>query len=123
MNAIRAGRISRGRPLRNAAPVTASAATANRLTANPCAASNEPNADTRADRKPAGRSSAIDWTMPASVPGWPPEVPCQNPRPGQACSTAMPARNSAVPARISRPSRGVRQARSGSAIRTPATRR
>ena len=59
--------------------------------------------------------------MPVRVPGWPPAVPCQKPRPGQACSTAMPMKKIPVPARMSRPVLGVRQARSGSAMSAPAT--
>ena len=39
---------------------------------------------------------AIDCTMPVRVPGWPPAVPCQKPRPGQACSTAMPMKKAPV---------------------------
>ena len=117
----RTGRISRGRPDRNAAPVTASAATTNRFTANPCAWSNAVKALTQADRKPGWEVWAIDPVMPASVPGWPWAVPCQNPRPGQACSTAIPIRNAPVPAVVSRPSHGLYQARSGSAISAPAT--
>ena len=121
MNATSTGRISRGRPLRNAAPVMASAATTTRLTANPCASSKVVKALIQADRNPGCEVPAIDPVMPARVPGWPLDVPCQNPRPGQACSTAMPTRNSPVPAMVSRPSRRVRQARSGSAISAPAT--
>ncbi len=120
VNAMTAGRISRGRPLTKAAPMTARATTANRFTANPCAWSNAEKLDTQGDRKPGCGVRAIVWIMPARVPGWPWEIPCQNPRPGQACSTAMPARKSPSPARISRPSRGVCHIRSGSAIRTPA---
>ena len=101
--------------------MTASAATTNRFTANPCASSKVVKALTQADRKPGCGVWAIVLVMPARVPGWPCEVPCQNPRPGQACSTAMPSRNSPLPAVISRPSRRVRQARSGSAISAPAT--
>jgi len=63
---------------------------------------------------------AIVWTMPARVPGPRPAIPCQNPRPGQACRTAIPARNTPNPASTARPSRGVRQLRSGSATRAPA---
>ena len=48
---IRAGRISLRCPLTNAAPVTASAATASRLTANPCATVKGPNAFTQADER------------------------------------------------------------------------
>ncbi len=120
VKAIRAGRISRGCPLRKTAPITASAATTTRFTANPCAASSEPNPLTQADRKRGWGVAAMDWTMPVSVPARPRELPCQNPRPGQACSTAIAARNTPVPARISLPSRRVRHARSGSAIRAPA---
>ena len=95
----------------------ASAATANRFTANPCASSKVVKALIQADRNPGCDVPAIDWVIPARVPGWPCDAPCQNPRPGQACSTAIPARNSPRPAMISRPSRRVCQARSGSAIR------
>ena len=117
----RTGPISRGRPLRNAAAVTASAMTTNRLTANPCAWSKAVNALTQAARKPGCGVWAMVWVMPARVPGWPWTVPCQNPRPGQACSTAIPSRNSPVPAVVSWPSRREYQARSGSATRAPAT--
>ena len=110
MKAAMTGRISRGRPVRNTAPVTARAATANRLTANPCASSNAAKPDTHADRKPGCGVWAIDCPIAASVPGCPCEIPCQKPRPGQACSTAIPARNKPSPARICRPRRGVRQA-------------
>ena len=41
--------------------------------------------------------------MLARVPGWWCAAPCQNPRPGQACSTAMPTRKTPVPARMPRP--------------------
>ena len=121
VNPARTGRISRGRPDRNTAPVTASATTTNRFTANPCASSKVVKALTQADRKPGCGVWAIVPVMPASVPGWPWAVPCQNPRPGQACSTAIPIRNAPVPAMISRPGHGLRQARSGSAISAPAT--
>ena len=117
VNPIRTGRISRGRPDRNTAPVTASAATTNRFTANPCASSKAVKALTQAARNPGWEVRAMVLVMPASVPDW----PCQNPRPGQACRTAMPSRNAPVPAVSSRPSHRERQARSGSAISAPAT--
>ena len=44
---------------------------------------------------------------------------CQNPRPGKACSTAMLSKNTPSPARTRRPSRGLCQVRSGSAISAP----
>ena len=90
VKAMTAGRISRRCPLRKAAPITASATTTNRLTANPCASSKAVKALTQADRKPGCGVCAIVLVMPARVPGCPWEIPCQNPRPGQACSTAMP---------------------------------
>ena len=121
MNAMTAGRTSRGRPVRKIPPITASATTANRLTANPCASSKPVKALTHPDRKRGCGVCAIDPVMPARVPGCPWEIPCQNPRPGQACSTAMPTRNRPSPARIARPSRGLCHVRSGSAISAPAT--
>jgi len=120
MNAMSTGRISRGRPLRKAAPATASTTTTNRLTANPCASSNRVKAVIQLDRTCGCDVGAIALVMPARVPGWPCAVPCQNPRPGQACSMAIPARKSPVPARVSLPSRRLRQVRSGSAISAPA---
>ena len=79
--------------------------------------------DSRSSCKTAARgrsrtSSLIQLSTRATKPR---EIPCQNPRPGQACSTAMPIRNSPVPAVISWPSRRLRQARSGSATSAPAT--
>ncbi len=59
--------------------------------------------------------------MEVSEPAWPCSVPCQNPRPGHACSSAMPARNTPVPPSSSRPSRVPRQYRAGSASSAPAT--
>ncbi len=76
---------------------------------------------TQADRNLGCEVWAIVPVMPASVPGWPPAAPCQNPRPGHACSTAIPVRNAPVPAVISRPSHGLDHTRSGSAISAPVT--
>ncbi len=121
VNPARTGRISRGRPDRNTAPVTASAATTTRLTANPCASSKVVKALIQADRKPGWDVCAIDEVMPARVPGCPCAVPCQKPRPGHACRTAMPIRSNPRPPRTARPSRRLCQARSGSAISAPAT--
>ncbi len=45
---------------------------------------------------------AMRLTIEVSEPGWPCSVPCQNPRPGQACSTAIPARNTPMPPTSSR---------------------
>ena len=90
-------RTSRGRPVRNTAPIAASAITTTRFTAKPLLAANEPNLATRADSACGCGVEDIDWTMPARVPGCPWPVPGQNPRPGQACSTAMPMKNSPIP--------------------------
>ena len=60
-------------------------------------------------------------TMLARLPGCLPAVPDQNPRPGHAWISAIPARNTPVTARRARPSRCPAQARSGSAISPPAT--
>ena len=121
VNAITAGRTSRRWPVRKAAPIRASATTANRLTANPCASSKLVKALTQAARKPGCGVCAMSWVMPARVPGCPWEIPCQNPRPGQACSTAMATRNRPSPERMPCPSRGSCHTRSGSAISPPAT--
>ena len=118
--AARAGRVSAGRPMMNATAMTPSTATTNRLTAKPCRPVNEPKPDTRSAMNRGWDVWAIACTIPARVPGSRPEIPCQNPRPGQACRTAIPARNAPNPASTARPSRGVRQLRSGSATRAPA---
>ena len=116
---IRTGRISRGCPVRNAAPVTASAATATRFTANPCASSKAVKALIQADRNPG--CEVRPWTGHAGQrAGLAADAPCQNPRPGQACSTAIPTRNSPMPAMVSRPARAV-PGPLGSAISAPAT--
>ena len=114
-------RTSRGRPVRNTAPIAASAITTTRFTAKPLLAANAPNLATSADSACGCGVEAICWTMPARVPGWPWPVPRQNPRPGQACSTAMPMKNSPIPPSSSLPGRAVRQASSGSAMSAPAT--
>ena len=116
-----AGLISRGRPVRNTAPVTASAMTANKLTANPCASSKAVKAVISADgyvRLRGGGHSSGHAGQRAGLAVR--TVPCQKPRPGQACSTAMPSRNTPSPAMVTRPGSRDRQARSGSAISTPA---
>ena len=119
---IRTGRISRGRPDRNAAPVTASAATTNKLTANPCASSKAVKALTQADRKPGCGVWAIDAGHAGQRAGLAvrdalPEPPA---RPGLQDRHAE--QEHAQPGQVSRrPSRRERQARSGSAISAPAT--
>ena len=61
-----AGRTSCRRPLANAKPITASADTANRFTANPCPTANEPNPATQSDRNFGCGTADIDRTMSAS---------------------------------------------------------
>ena len=120
-NAASAGRITSRRPVRKATPIAASAITATRLTAKPLPRTTDSNPDTRSYRNRGCEACVIDWIMLVSVPGWPFWLPCQKPRPGQACSTAIPIRNSPKPASTARPSRGVRQLRSGRASSPPAT--
>ena len=64
-----------------------------------------------------------DSTMPVNVPTWvPPSTrPCQKPRPGHACRSAMPRKKTPPRVVTTRPSRGVAYARSGSATRRPPT--
>jgi len=90
-------------------PIRASATTANRLTANPCTEVNEPNPRTQLARRCGCGVCAIDCTMPVSVPCPSRGLPCQKPRPGHACSTAIPAKNSPMTASTARPSHGARQ--------------
>ncbi len=47
--------------------------------------------------------------------------PDQKPRPGQACSTPIPTKNTPVPRRTAFPNRGVSHDRSGRATSSPAT--
>ena len=101
------------------APVAASAITANRLTANPFVAVKDAKPRTHPAMRVGCGVLAMALTMPVSVPGPPCPVPCQKPRPGQACSAAMPMKNAPATARIVRPIRAVAQLRSGRAIRTP----
>ena len=61
----------------------------------------------RRDRFVALGLIAVD----SMVTDGPEEIDEQNPRPGQACSTAIPIRNAPVPPIISRPSDRLRQAR------------
>ena len=79
--------------------MAASATTRTRLTANPCPAAKVPNAFTSDDRKRGWEVCAMPWTMLARLPGFPPTVPDQNPLPGHAWSSAIPARNRPVPPR------------------------
>ena len=116
-----AGRSTARCPLARARPAAASATTTIRLTANPCAAAKVPNPCTQDDRNPGWEVCAMPCTMLARSPGCLPAVPDQNPRPGHAWSSAMPARNTPVPASTPRPSRRPVQARSGSAMSVPAT--
>ena len=114
-------RSSPGRPppaVSRPAPIAASAITANRFTANPCAAVKDAKLLTHPANKAGCGVAAMDLTMPVSVllrPG-----PGQKPRPGQACSTAMPRKNAPSTDRVARPGSAVRQLRSGAAISTPA---
>ena len=48
-------------------------------------------------------------TMPVKVPGWPCAVPCQKPRPGQACSTAIARKNAPRAVSSRRPRAAERQ--------------
>ena len=114
------GRSSLGWPLSRPAPIAPSAITATRLTAKPWAAVKLPKPTTQRAKRAGWGVPDIDWTMPVRVPGEPCRLPCQNPRPGQACSTAMPTKNRPMAARILRPSCGVCQARSGRASKAPA---
>ena len=116
-----AGRSTARCPLARARPVAASTTTTTRLTANPCAAANVPNALTQDDRNRGCEVCAMPATMLARLPGWRPTVPDQNPLPGQAWTRAIPARKTPVTASTTRPSRCPAQARSGSAISPPAT--
>ncbi len=117
----RAGRTAARSPLARARPTAASATTTTRLIANPCAVAKVAKPLTQDDRKPGWEVWAMPCTMLARLPGCRPTVPCQNPRPGQAWSSAIPARNAPVPASMPRPSRRPVQARSGSAMSAPAT--
>ena len=83
--------------------------TRKRLTANPCPAAKVPNPFTSDDRKRGWEVCAMPWIMLARVPGFPPTVPDQNPLPGHAWMSAIPARNRPVPASITRPSCGLVQ--------------
>ena len=111
---------SRGRPVRNRAPVAASASTTTRLTAKPYLVATDPKLASSDDRARGCGVADICRTIAASVPGFPCIVPCQKPRPGHAWSSAIPAKNTPVPASSRRPSRGLRQASSGRAISAPA---
>ena len=96
-------------------PSPARATTANRLTPQPCARSNDANEDTTATGAAAGCDVCAIWpTMAASVPGYCPTVPCQNPRPGQAWSTAHPEQQDAR-GRAARPGRAAGRPRPGRA--------
>ena len=107
-------------PVTSAIPMAASSITTTRLTAKPCPASKFPKPLTRADRKRGCGVLDIDWAIAAMAPGFPCAVPCQKPRPGHACSTAIAATNMPSVARIRRPIVAVRQRSSGSASSRPA---
>ena len=113
--AMTATRITAGRPLKNAIPSTARAITRKRFTAQPCAASKAPKLATHDARRLGWGVCDIWCTIAVSVPGlelgcsW----PCQKPRPGQACSTAMPTKKRPITERIARPSRGLVQSSVG----------
>ena len=96
--------------------------TRKRFTAQPWAASKAPKLATQEERKPGWGVCDICCTIPVSVPGLEPwfSRPCQKPRPGHACSTAMPTKNTPITERIARPSRGLVHARSGRAMSNPA---
>ena len=116
-------RSSPGRPppaVSKPAPTAARAVTASRFTAKPCAAVKDAKLLTHPANRAGCGVSAMDLTIPVSVPLPPCSVPCQKPRPGQACSTAMPRKKVPSTARMARPSCGVRQLRSGAAISAPA---
>ena len=107
MTAIRASRASERAALRqNAAPAAASAITATRFTANPWDSVKLPKPETITSSACGCEVPAIDWTIAVSEPGWPSSLPCQKPRPGQACSSAMPRKKTPLPPRISRPIAG-----------------
>ena len=101
-NATRPARASRGRPLKNSPPMVARTTTAKRLTAHPWAATKFSKDETHEDRNPGCGVWAIVRTMPVSVP----PRPCQKPRPGHACSTAIPIRNTPLNPSTTRPRRG-----------------
>ena len=102
-NATRPARASRGRPLKNSPPMVARTTTAKRLTAHPWAATKFSKDETHEDRNPGCGVWAIVRTMPVSVP----PRPCQKPRPGHACSTAIPIRNTPLNPSTTRPRRAV----------------
>ena len=99
----------------------ASAITTTRLTAKPWRVANDAKPESKDDRKCGCGVPAISVTIPERVPGLPPALPCQNPRPGQAWSTAIAVKKTPSPASTSRPGLGTRQAPSGSAMSAPAT--
>ena len=117
-----AGHTTRRLAVQNAIPIAASMITTKRLTPHPWAASNRPNPLTADANGPGWGVWAMSRTMAVSVPVLVPRTePCQEPRPGHACKTAMPIRNRPVPRRISRPNLGLDQVLSGRATRAPAT--
>ncbi len=122
MTAMRASRASDRAALRqNAAPAAASAITATKFTANPFDSVKRPKLETITSSACGCDVVAIDWTIAASEPGPPSSLPCQKPRPGQACSSAMPRKNAPPPPRTSRPIVGRSQVRCGSIRSRPAT--
>src|ERR1700722_1520528 len=122
ITAIRASRTSERAALRqNAAPAAVSASTATRFTANPCDPVKLPKPETITSSALGCGVPVIDWIIAVSEPGWPSSLPCQKPRPGHACSSAIPRKNTPLPPRISRPIVGRSQARCGSTRSAPAT--
>src|SRR4029078_6910340 len=82
---------TRGRPLRKAAPIAASAITTTRLTAKPQRVAHDAKTESRDDRKCGCGVPAISVTIRERVPGLPPARPGQKPRPGPACGRALAA--------------------------------
>ena len=121
ISTTRAGNITRRRPERKARPSSTRATTTNRFTPQPWPRSNEANEETADERACGCGVLDISAAIADSVPGFDVVPPCQNPRPGQACSTAIPSRKTPAEPVMMRPSRGPNQARSGSAISAPAT--
>ena len=122
MTAIRASRASERAALtQNAAPAAASASTATRLTANPCDPVKLPKPETITSSgvRLRGPRHRLDHRRQRARLAA--SLPCQKPRPGQACSSAMPRKKTPLPPRMSRPTAGRSQLRCGSSSSAPAT--
>ncbi len=100
-----------------------SATTTTRLTAQPWAASKDPNERNHHENTEGWDTWLIWVTMAVSVPDAAPAWawPDQDPRPGQAWRTPIPMKKAPVPRSIHRPSSGVSQLESRRASSTPAT--